>query len=513
MNSLRLAALLVATAACGGTAPNAPPKPAGPAAPPAPPASPARTDPLAEAPPRGITPDAPFPRIVHRELANGLKLRIVPRKAYPVVEFRLIVFSGQASDEQQPGLAAVAGEMLKAGGAGPWGARELVDQAESLGADLNVLTDRDSTRVTLGVTTANVNAALDLLGAVAQRPRFSPVEFGKLRQREIERVKSSARASAGWAASMVLYRELYELPTSIHPYARYDALPADFEKLTLEQVRSWHRRHFTPRNAVLVIAGDVDPGAIEKSVAEVFKGWKGERPAPTSFSDPMPDPEQTLFVVDRPGSGQSQVYVGMLGPERQSEDWTALVATNQILGGGVSGRLFMDVREKRSLAYSTGSSVEEPAHARVPIVLSAGTQTAKTALAVKALLENLEKIGKTAPSDAELETASRYLSDSFLFRMETAGAIAELTTRLAVLDLPDDYYDEYRKAVRKLDATRVGKTAERYFQPKGAVVVVAGDASKIAKPLTHFGKVTIIDPEQGFAVGQQLPHDPGQKIE
>ena len=146
-------------------------------------------------------------------------------------------------------------------------------------------------------------------------------------------------------------------------------------------------------------------------------------------------------------------------------------------------------------------------------MLSAGTQTAKTAQAVQALLENLEKIGKVAPSETELETASRYLSDSFLFRMETAGAIAELTTKLAVLGLPDDYYDDYRRAVRKLDSVGVGRTAERYFKPQSAVVVVAGDASKIAKPLTHFGKVTIMDPEQAFAPGQQLPHDPAQKLE
>jgi predicted Zn-dependent peptidase len=312
---------------------------------------------------------------------------------------------------------------------------------------------------------------------------------------------------------MVLYRELYEIPTSIHPYARYDALPGDLEKLNLEATKAWYKQHFTPRNAVLVVTGDVDPDAIQKSITQAFKDWKGERPTPVSFSEPMPDADHTLFVVDRPGSGQSQVYVGLLGPERQSEDWPALAATNQILGGGVSGRLFLDVREKRSLAYSTGSSLEEPAHARVPIVLSAGTQTPKTALAVQALLENLEKIGKSAPSEAEVEIASRYLSDSFLFRMETAGAIAELTTKLAVLDLPDDYYDEYRRAVRKLDPVRVGKIAERYFQKKGAVIVVAGDASKVSKPLTHFGKVTVIDPEQGFSPGQQLPHDPGQKIQ
>ncbi|HEY6081509.1 MAG TPA: pitrilysin family protein [Polyangiaceae bacterium] len=495
--------------ACGSPPAPAPvPPPASAAAPPPPPPK----DPLAEPPASGITPSASFPSIARRKLENGLELAVISRKTLPIVELRLVFGSGVSSDTDKAGLAAVAGELTKAGGAGPWNAEALLERAESLGADLNVLTDRDSTRVSLGVTTADVDPALEILAAVATKPRFDAREFAKLRTREVERARSSAKSSAGYAAAMLLYRELFEVPTAIHPYSRYDALPAELAKLTLADCKAWHKQHMTPRNAVLIAAGDVDVESFAKAAEKAFAGWQGEKPPAPTFSDPQPEAERHIYLVDRPATGQAQVLVGRLGPVRQTKDWPALAVMNQVLGGGVAGRLFLDVREKRSLAYSTGSSIEEPARSPVPIVLSAGTQTDKAPQAVQALLENLDKLGGAPPSAAEIEIASRYLSDSFLFKTETVGALADMTAKLAILGLPDDYYDEYRKAVRSIDAAGAAAQVGKFFRSDRIVIVVAGDASKLATRLTHFAKVIIVDPQNGFQPGKMLPRNPSQSL-
>ncbi|HVJ19496.1 MAG TPA: insulinase family protein, partial [Polyangiaceae bacterium] len=299
--------------------------------------------------------------------------------------------------------------------------------------------------------------------------------------------------------SMLLYRELYQLPTGVHPYSHYDALPAELEKLTLADCKEWHRRHVTPENSVLVVSGDVDAAAVEAAAQRTFARWKGKKPEGQSISNPEQLKSTAIVIADRPGSAQSQVYVAAFGPERESKEFPALMAANQVLGGGVAGRLFLDVREKRSLAYNTGSSVDEVAHGPMPIVLSAGTQTPKTAEAVASLLEHAGKLGREPATEGELAIAQRQLSDSFLFRMETAGAIADLTSKLAILKLPDDYYDEYRKAVRMTDIPAVTAVATRYYQPATSLVVVAGDAAVVAEPLRKLAPVTIVDPENGFA--------------
>lgn len=468
---------------------------------------------LAEPPPPGIAPEAPFPPIAHRKLENGLELRVVERHNLPIVELRLVVLSGTATDGGKPGVAALAGELAKAGGAGRWGSRELVERAESLGASLQVLTDRDATTISIGVTTKNVDPALDLIAAVAEKPRFAPVEFTKLRQREIERVQSLARTDPGWAASMVLFRELYQVPTGSHPYSHYDTTPAELEQITLEDCRRWYKTHVTPENAVLVVAGDITPELAEKAARRVFGTWRGKAPERPTFTPPTLAERRSIFVVDRPESPQAQIYVASFGPERKSDAWAPLRAANQILGGGVAGRLFLDVREKRSLAYSTGSRLEEVAAGPVPVMLSAGTQTPRAGLAVKALLEHMAKLSDSSPEQEETAVATRYLADSFLIMMETIGAVASMTARLKVLGLADDYYDEYRKRVRSVEPSDVQRVGERYFDAPRALIVVAGDAKTIAPTLSHFGPVKIVDPNRGFVIDKTLPHDPSAPLE
>jgi predicted Zn-dependent peptidase len=502
VRSLRTITLLVAFGCASSPAnqPSAPPAPAAEAPPPAP----VPRDPLAEAPPAGITPSVPFPPIQHAELDNGLDLAIVARRGFPVIDVRLVVGSGQATDAERPGIAAFTGDLLKDGGAGRFSSRELVERAETLGSSLAISTDRDATRIGLSVTSGDLDPALEIVAALAMKPRFVADEFEKLKNREIDRVKGRSRTSPSWLASMVLYRELYELPTSVHPYARYDALPDEIKEIRLEECRRWQKTHIVPENATLVVTGDIEPSTVVQAAQRWFGAWKGARPAPPSFSSPFANESLRLFVVDRPSSAQSLVLVGVRGPERRSPDYPALMAANQVLGGGVAGRLFLDVREKRSLAYSTGSSVEEPAHGGMPLVLSAGTRTAKTAETVEALLENLERIGSGTPTLDEVERATRYLSDSFLFKMETAGALSDLTARLVVLGLADESYDEYRRAVRDLVPESIAAVASRYYKKNGAIVVVAGDAATIAKPLARFAAVKVVDPEK-FTIRETIP--------
>jgi zinc protease len=470
-------------------------------------------DPLANPPPPSAESETPFPAIHRGRLDNGLELRVVERAKYPLVQLTLVIHAGTASDGSEPGVAAVAGELMKAGGAGPWSADALVARAEALGSSLSVETGRDSTQISMAVTTRDFERALELLAAVVERPRFPELEFQKLKQRELERVEDSARSSGEWGGAMLLYRKLYQLPTGVHPYARFDAEPAELGKLTLVSCKHWYLTNVTPMNATLVIVGDIAPARAESAAGHVLTDWSGKRPPPPRFETPSPATEPVVWLVDRPRSAQSQLLVAGLGPERESAEWPAAAAANQILGGGIAGRLFLDVREKRSLAYHTGSSLEEPAHGPSPIVLSAGTQTAKTGLALAALLEDARGLSTAPPSDVEVGMASRYLSDSFLFGSETVGGVAALTSKLDVLGLPDGYYDDYRRATRHLTRAQVTAAAQRYFAFEHPLIVVAGDADRIAKPLSHFGKVVVVDPEHDFEPKRTLAQDPSEPLE
>src|SRR5262249_50951824 len=159
------------------------------------------------------------------------------------------------------------------------------DAAESLGSSLEVTTDRDSTRITMAVTKDHFAEALDILAAVAVKPRFDAAEFGKLKRREIDRVSSAARTNATWVSSMVLYRQLFQLPTGVHPYSHYDATPKQLEAVRLQDCVAWHKKQVTPKNTFLVVAGDVDEATASDQVERAFGKWAGERP-----DAPLPTP-------------------------------------------------------------------------------------------------------------------------------------------------------------------------------------------------------------------------------
>jgi predicted Zn-dependent peptidase len=503
MNRFILFGLCASLLALACQKPAPPVSPAAPGATNATPAPPPEPPALLEPPAPGIAPSAPFPTIRHHELANGLELRVVERHVHAIAQLSLVVRSGSATDGEKPGLAALTGELLKDGGAGGLSSKKLVERAEALGASLEVRTDRDSTRISLGVTSSDFEAALEILSMVALSPALPESELSKLKAREVDRVRSAARGSANWSAAMILYRELYDLPTTVHPYSRHDAQPAEIQKLTLADSRAWHKAHFVPSNASLVVVGDVPSDRVERAAAKMFGGWKGDAAPSPSLAAPITPAARQVYLVDRPGSAQSQILLGVLGVERKSPQWPALAAVNQVLGGGVSGRLFLDVREKRSLAYGTGSSLGEVAVGPAPMVLSAATQTAKAAEAVRALLEHLDRIGSTSPTQPELEAATRYLADSFVFRLETVGSVADLVSQLYVMGLPDDYYDDYRAALRDLDLTTVTAAAARYRATP--VIVVSGDAATLGPQLAEFGPVVVLDPEQGFSLKRSYP--------
>jgi predicted Zn-dependent peptidase len=157
--------------------------------------------------------------------------------------------------------------------------------------------------------------------------------------------------------------------------------------------------------------------------------------------------------------------------------------------------------------------VGELARGPVPIVAYAGTQTAKTGLAVQALLDNLKRISTEVATDDELNTARRYLADIFAVRMETVGSVADMVVALRVLGLPDDYYDTYRKEIGSVTGESAQKAIAEYVRDGHAIIAVAGDAEKIGTVLSHFGDVVVVNPEKEFERIKTIPMNAAATIE
>ncbi len=470
---------------------------------------PGSTTPSRESPPAAsAAKESPFPKVTRTKLANGLDVAVTEAHALPIVQIRVLVHAGTGYGAGA-GVAELTAQMLKDGGTRTMTSAQLLNRVESLGASLSVDTGFDASTFGMAVTKDHLAEALTLLGELVRDPRFDEGELKKLKARATDEADDNARSNGTWTATRVLFRELYS-PTN--PYATYGLAPAEIAKLTSPALKDFHHRFYVPKNVTVVLAGDVDASA-EKLVETKFGDWKGGEPPKLEFPGAIAAKSRRVVIADRPKSAQSDVFVVNLAPERKTPNWPAVRVANQVLGGGVASRIFTDVREQRSLAYSARSQIIELSHGAQPFVAYAGTATPKTALAVQGLLDNLEKLRKEGLNATETETARRFLSDIFAIRMETIGSIADLIVQADTLGLPDGYWDSYRSAVRSVNAPEASLAGATLVNPDAALIVVAGDAEVIAPALSHFGEVTIVNPEQDFKTTKSLPANPQAPLE
>lgn len=508
MKNLALAVALAAVGCAQETPATPPPVSTAPAAAtPAP--SPVASAPHEQPPPSLASKLSPFPHVDRAHLPSGLEVDTVEAHALPVVEIRVLVHAGSGFQSAE-GVAEVTGEMLKEGGSRAHTGVDFLRRVESLGADLGVDVGADATTLSLSVVSSELDEAMRLLGEIVVTPRFDPAELGKVKARLADELRDAARGSGHYAAERVMTTALFP-PSS--PYAHEQMLASDIPKIDERAVREFHRKFFVASNAVVLVAGDTTPPVVRAAVDKHFGPWAAASnaspapaPPPTVDFPPAIAPEVTRVVVaDRPQSVQSDVFVSQLIPERHDPNWPGVRVAMQILGGGVSSRLFNDVREKRSLAYSASDDYSQLAHGAQPFFAHAGTQTPRTVDTVQGVLDDLASMKLEPANPAEVERARRYLSDVFAVRLETLGAVANTVATSRTLDLPDTYWDDYRAALRQVSPEAANDTSAKIFHPDRVLIVVAGDAAQIAEPLARFGEVTVVDPEHDFRVVRTVP--------
>jgi zinc protease len=254
----------------------------------------------------------------------------------------------------------------------------------------------------------------------------------------------------------------------------------------------WHKKYFVPSNAALVIVGDITAEAAKAASEKVFGAWKGKPVPAVTYPAVAERTTRDIIVVDRPASEQSVIYIGNLALARASADYVPLLVANQVLGGAPSSRLFMDLREKRSLSYGAYSSIDESLDVG-PFLAMANVRNDVTKEALAAFFEHLDRIVKEAAPEEELRESERFLTDRFPLEIDSARSIAGLVSDLRIFGLPDGYWETYRSDIGKVTAAEALSAAQKYIRPDKSVVVVVGKAEAVVPALEAYGKVTVLD--------------------
>jgi len=444
----------------------------------------------AKLPKPGPNPKFALPAIEKTKLANGLEVWMVEQKELPIVAMNLVLKSGQSNEpDDRTGLANMTANLLD-DGTKTRSAVDITNQLQALGVSgINANSGWDSTNVSMQTLTKNFEAALDIYADVVMNPAFPTTEIESLRGRTMIGLRQQ-RANANAVSNIVYNKVLY----GDHPYGR-DNNEASVKSITRDDIVKFYETTYRPNNGVLIVVGDFDKAALKGKLERAFGGWASSGLA---SSRDLPSPKSldktAIYIVDRPNSAQSVVSIGQVGIDRASPDYFPVVVMNAILGGGITSRVSMNLREDKGYTYGANSGWSFRRGAG-PFRAGGDIQTAVTKEAVVEFMKELNGIRGDIPvTDKELDYNKQSLIRRYPAGFETIGAISGQLANLVTYGLPDTYFNDYISKINAVTLNDVNRVAKRYLDPSKMAIVIVGDRKVIEPGLKELGyPITILD--------------------
>jgi predicted Zn-dependent peptidase len=199
-----------------------------------------------------------------------------------------------------------------------------------------------------------------------------------------------------------------------------------------------------------------------------------------------------VYLVDLPGSVQTQVLVGNRAITRKHPDWQRLTLANSIYGGAFNSRLVMNIREEKGYTYSPRSGAHSlRQHGYFSI--SAAVRNDVVAAALTEIFYEVDRMRSTPVGEEELADARNYMTGVFSLGLATQDGLAGQLASATLERMPEDYLETYRERILKLTSADVLDAAQKYFDSANAQIVIVGDRAKIEEQAASFGNMEAYD--------------------
>ena len=430
-----------------------------------------------------------LPKPVELKLDNGLTVLVLEDHKLPTVAMRLTILGagGLNDPPNMPGLASFTAAMLKEGTKSR-SSKQIAEDIDRLGASVFAATTYNSDSVTISASglSDNMGQWLGLAADILLNPTFPESELAKLKQRQKVQLQQQ-RSSPFFLISERFNKAIY----GDHPASRTSPTIESIDAMTPEMLAKWHHERYVPQNAILGVAGDVKAADIAKTL-NGLPPWEA-----SDFKAPVPPPTKAVigkkvYLVDRPGSVQTDVYLGNIAVSRTDPDYIPLVVMNRIVGGGPSARLFMNLREEKGYTYGAYSHLTAGRYAG-PWFAMGNMRTDATEGAMTEFLKEIGRIRNEKVPESELEEDKRSLVAGFALAFESPSELLDFAITQKIYGLPADYWDTYPSKIAAITAEQVQRVAKKYVDPDNIEIVAVGDAAKIKPVLEKFGPVEVYD--------------------
>ena len=418
-------------------------------------------------------------------LANGLQVFVVKNTKLPQVSATLALDYDGFAEGDKAGVAQMAGQLLKRGTATKTKA-QLDEAIEFLGGSMST----SSQSASVSSLKDNFPSLLGLLSEVVLQPALSTEELEKIRKQTlsgIESNKDDADAISGNVVKKLVYG-------ATHPYGEMMTTKT-VNQVSIADVKSFLNSYWIPNAAYLVFVGDIEPATAKILAEKSFGNWKKGVFTKQNFTKPIQPKQTYVAIVDRPASVQSVVAIaGAVDLLPGSSNVIAGSVMNNILGGGFSGRLFANLREKYAFTYGAYSSLSPSSQIGI-FQAESSVRNEKTDSSVQELLREINTIRNEQVGETELSRMKNYLSGGFARSLENPATIANFALNIARNNLPADYYQKYLTNLAAVDAAKVQNAAKLFLNTNQMHIVIVGNAKQITKGLEKYGPLKYFDIE------------------
>lgn len=402
------------------------------------------------------------------ELPNKLRVVSVPMEGISSATVLVLVGAGSRYEEKErSGLSHFLEHMIFKGTKKRPTAFEISSLVDSVGAENNAFTSKDHTGYYIKIQNRHLELAFDILSDTLKDSLYLEEEINRERGTIIEEINLYEDTPI-YKIDDVFYDVLFDdtpLGWSIA------GTKESVSNIRREDFLSYTKRMYQARDMVLVIAGNFKEGEVKELSEKYFSTIvEGEKEKLEKFTGTQSGPR---VKVVKKKTDQAHLYLGYPAFSYHDPDKTALNVASAILGGGMSSRFFIQVRERRGLAYYVRSATDYYEETGL-VAASAGVNLHKINEAVKVLLEEFNKVKKGDVKDEELRKAKEFLKGRVALRLENSRSVAGWYGEKLLLEGKIETPDEVFKKIEKVSISDIERVANRVFDENKINLAVIG---------------------------------------
>lgn len=424
-------------------------------------------------------------------LDNGIEFFLIEDNELPLVNIRVTVRTGGILDpNDKTGLTNILGDVIRSGGSENYPADELNTLLENKAASMETFGGFTSMGASMNVLKEDVDELLPVFVDLLQNPQL-PEDKISLAKTQYKSSVSRRNDDQGGIANREFGRLIYGADSPYGRMMEYETIDA----VTRADLEERHSEAFVGSNMLIGIVGDFNTEEMKQKLQAAF----GSIPtgSPTNLLPPEVNYEYTSSInfINKPDVNQSYVLLGHIGGLRENPDYAALQVMNEVLSGGFSGRLFQVVRTDLGLAYAVFGAFGSGTLYEGQFYAGVMTQSASTAQAIDAIIEQIRRIQNEPITEQELSLTKDQFLNSLVFRYDSKAKVLNERLSNEYVGLPADAFDKLIDEIKAVSIEDVQRVARQYLRPDVLQILVVGNGTEIGDQLEKYGQINEVDIE------------------